>query len=101
MHNNADIDEQLQKLEAICNEASNRYNFYWNKIEMLKEYDMAIDQEMTRNLNKAITDLKDAIFHLHTLQRYCYKHHIDLTKHWTRLGFTAQQIHEFSKKTKK
>jgi hypothetical protein len=89
------VDEQIQKLEALRNIAYEKYKFYEDEYDAELEEGFEIHQDLIDKLNTANEDLKIATYNLHSLQRFCSINKIDLTKHWIRLGFTQKQVVDF------
>jgi hypothetical protein len=89
------IDEQLQKLEVICHEATRKYELYLDEFETKTKDGVEITQDMLDKLDKAVKDQKKAVDNQDTLIRLCALNKVDLTTYWIRLGFTESQIQKF------
>lgn len=86
------IDEQLQKLEDIIHEATNKYQLYLDEVEMKEKGGVEITQDLLNKLAKAIKDQKRTVDKRDILLRLCSLNRVDLTTYWTRKGFTETQI---------
>lgn len=92
MENYNDIDEQLQKLRDICDEAWKKYLFYWNEFEAETEEGFEIHRDLIDKLNKTIKDHKKTVDDYQIFIKICRTNKVDLTNHWLRLGFSQKEI---------
>ena len=96
LENNNNIDEQLQKLRDICDEAHKKYTFYDNEYEAETEEGFVIHQDLIDKLNKAAIDQKKTVDNYQTFLISCERNKVDLTNHWLRLGFSLKEIQKMS-----
>jgi hypothetical protein len=95
IENYNNVDEQIQKLEALLNIACEKYKFYEDEYDAELEEGFEIHQDLIDKLNASREDFLKAMHNLHSLQRFCSINKIDLTRHWIRLGFTKKQVLDY------
>ena len=97
MENYNNIDQQLQNLRDICDEAWEKYLFYWNEFEAETEEGFEIHQDLIDKLNKAVIGQKKTVDNYQIFLINSERNNADLTNHWLRLGFSKQEIQKMSK----
>ncbi len=96
MQNFDNIDEQLQKLRDICDEAHEKYKIYDNEYDAQEKEGLEIHPDLRDKLKQAIRDHKNTVDNYEAFVVLCVKNKVDLTNHWLRLGFSHAEIQKMA-----
>ncbi len=90
------IDEQLQKLRDICDEAYKIHKFYDDEYEAELEEGFEIHQDLIDKVQETAMDCKKRVDEYEAFVVSCVNNKVDLTNHWIRLGFSKEEIQKMA-----
>lgn len=79
-------DEQIQKLQAICNEKCVLFLYHDKGLQAHTENGAEISKDLLDKWTVVEKEFQKTVFDYNTLLAFCHNNNIDLTEHFKRLG---------------